>query len=157
LINTEQPVLPHVAKRNEVNVSKSRVNREVLGGFGSRGRAQSETDPDHFDSPNTEPFKKARPNVGTEAVTISYEGRFSLPYKVQCNGKGLAPGKYSVSLLSDGKVGQAILNPNGQAIPILGVVRRPTNKHQTDAILVEVDGGTKEAVSHAYSRIRFDS
>ena len=111
---------------------------------GSPARAQSEIDPDHFDSPNTESFEKAKPNPSSEAVTIRYEGEFSLPYTVQCNGKGLTPGKYSVSLRSDGEVGQAILNLGRRAIPIPGVVRKQANERRTDAIVVEVDGRTRK-------------
>lgn len=113
----------------------------ALSGFSSR--AQTEIDPDHSDSPNTQLFEKAKPNASSEAVTIHYEGKFSLPYTVQYSGKGLRPGKYSVSLLSDRKVGQAILNRRGRAIPIPGVVPKQANKHQTDAILAQVDGRTR--------------
>ena len=65
--------------------------------------AQSEIDPDHFESPNVEPFEKAKSNANSEAMTLRYEGKFSLPYEVQCNGRRLPPGRYSVSVRSDEK------------------------------------------------------
>ena len=64
----------------------------------SRACAQAEIDPDHFDSANTEPVRQL-------VRVIRYDDTFSLPYSVRCNGKQLAPGKYSISLRSDGKVG----------------------------------------------------
>jgi len=75
-------------------------------------RAQAEIDPDHFDSPNMVPFDRPQTKANSEAAvaTFRYEGRFNLPYTVHCNGKSLRPGRYSISLRADGKVGQATLN-----------------------------------------------
>jgi hypothetical protein len=102
--------------------------------------AQSEIDPDHFESHNVEPFDKAK--ASGDAASIHYDGRFSLPYAVQCNGTSLRPGKYSVSLRSDGKVGQAILNQKGQAVKVVGFVRTQGGKRGNDALVVEHKGKT---------------
>ena len=106
-------------------------------------RAQSEVDPDHFESINVEPFDRAMVNAGREASAIRYDGKFTLPYTVQCHGKILPPGRYSVSLHSDGKIGQATLKQAGQAIGIAGVAHKLTQKYGSDALVVEPDGGTR--------------
>jgi hypothetical protein len=97
--------------------------------------AQSEIDPDHFDSPNTEPIPQTR-TVDSKVRVTWYNGTFSLPYSVLCNGKKLAPGKYSISLRSDGTVGQATLNQKGHAIEISRVVQTGAPK-QRDEVVVE--------------------
>lgn len=82
--------------------------------------AQSEIDPDHFDSRNTEPIPQ--PRITESKVTETrYDRTFSLPYIVLCNGKKLPRGKYSISLRSDGHIGQATLHQKGHDIEIAGV------------------------------------
>ena len=92
---------------------------------GSDAGAQQEVDPDHFDSPNTD---------------VRYEGRFALPYSVLCSGNRLTPGQYTISLRSDGKVGEAILNRKGRAVGITGVVHRQAHKRVNNALIVEDKG-----------------
>ena len=106
-------------------------------------RAQSEIDPDHFASPNTEPFRMVKADIRSDVGTIRYDGKFQLAYAVECNGKSLGPGRYSVSLRSDGQVGWGTLHLGGQAIGIGGVVRRQVHKHGTDALIVEIKGTTR--------------
>src|SRR5260370_37301347 len=65
------------------------------------------------------------------------------PYAVQCNGVSLHPGRYSVSLRSDGKIGHATLNQEGQTIGITGVIDRQGRKRGDDALLVEHNGNTR--------------
>jgi hypothetical protein len=97
--------------------------------------AQAEIDPDHFDLPSTEPIPQPRTADSKVAVT-RYDRTFSLPYSVLCNGKKLAPGKYSIALRSNGDLGQATLNRKGQAIEIAAVVRKEAPK-QRDEVVVE--------------------
>ena len=52
----------------------------ALGGPGAY--AQQEIDPDHFDSPNTEPVPQPR-TADSEVRVIRYHGTFSLPYHVR--------------------------------------------------------------------------
>jgi hypothetical protein len=114
------------------------VGLVALGG--SPARAQSEVDPDHFESPNVEPFEKATTNARSEAAEIHYDGKVTLPYTVQCSGKSLPPGRYSVSLHSDGKIGKAILMQGGRAIGISGVVHKQAQKFESGALVVELNG-----------------
>ena len=98
--------------------------------------AQAEIDPDHFDSPITEPIPQ--PKTADSKVTVTrYYRVFSLPYSALCNGKKLAPGKYSVSLRSDHDVVQATFNRQGHAIEIAGVVQTKAPKHQDEVVVVE--------------------
>ena len=110
---------------------------------GSPARAQSEVDPDHFESSNVEPFEKAKINASSEATAIRYDGKFTLPYAVQCSGKSLPPGTYSVSLHSDGKIGQATLKRRGRAIGIPGMVHKQVQKYDGDTLVVELNGRTR--------------
>jgi predicted RNA-binding protein with PUA domain len=61
---------------------------------------------------------------------------------VQCNGKRLPPGKYSVSVRFNGKVWQATLNQKGHAIEIAAVVaaeaRKPHNERD-EVVVIEND------------------
>jgi len=97
--------------------------------------AQSEIDPDHFDSPNTEPIAQLR-TADSKVTELRYDGTFSLPYSVLCSGKKLAAGKYSISFRFDGKVGHATLNQKGHAIEIAGVV---LSKQRNEVVVVEND------------------
>jgi len=108
-------------------------------------RAQAEIDPDHFDSPNMVPFDRPQTKANSEAAvaTFRYEGRFNLPYTVHCNGKSLRPGRYSISLRADGKVGQATLNQKDQTIGIGGVVEQQARKERNDALVVERNRGKR--------------
>jgi len=98
--------------------------------------AQAEIDPDHFDSPSTEPIPQ--PRTADSKVTVSrYDRTFSLPYSVRCKGKALAPGKYSISLRSNGNVGQATLNQKGHTIEIAGIVLTEAPKQRDEVVVVE--------------------
>ena len=110
---------------------------------GSPALAQSEIAPDHFESSNTEPFERAKIHARGEAMAIRYDGKFTLPYTVECNGRSLPPGRYSVSLHSDGKTGQATLKQKGQAIGIPGVVRKQAHKNGSNSLVVELNGKTR--------------
>ena len=96
-------------------------------------RAQSEIDPDHFESPNVEPFDKLITDTASHQGTIRYNG----------NGKSMGPGKYSVSLRSDGKAAWATLNQDVRGIGFAGVVRNQARGYGNDALIVELKGTTR--------------
>lgn len=106
----------------------------ALGGPGAN--AQQEIDPDHFDSPNTQPIPQPRA-ADRKVKVVGYHGSFSLPYTVLCSGKKLAPGKYSISLRSQGNVGQATLNQKGHAIDVAAAVQRGTSQQRDEVVVVE--------------------
>ena len=97
--------------------------------------AQSEIDPDHFDSPNTEPFPQPKGPAGL-ARPIVYEGNFSLPHTVQCSGKKLPPGKYSISLSSTGAAAEFTLMRNGHIVEAGGLLHAEGRSHGRDALFL---------------------
>ena len=105
----------------------------ALGGTGAF--AQQEIDPDHFDSPNTQPPDQPKSGQGHGRAT-RYDGNFALPYGVQCSGKQLAPGRYSVTLRSDGNIGHGVLKSKSHFIEITGVVHPQGSKHGADVVVV---------------------
>ena len=113
----------------------------VLAGFAAlqapRGYAQSEIDPDHFDSPNTEPFLQSKTKVSGK---VRFSGKVNLPYAVECAGKTLPQGNYSLSISSDGKTGRATLNQKSHTIEIAGVVHVPADSRARNALFVACIG-----------------
>lgn len=105
--------------------------------------AQSEIDPDHFDSPNTEPIPQPKVTANSQSRETQFDGKFTLPYTVQCGGKSLPPGKYSFFFRSDGKVGQGVMKSKNQTVGILGVVHRQARKTGRDALIVENKRSTR--------------
>ena len=99
--------------------------------------AQSEVDPDHFDSPNTEPIALPKVAPAVPPSVTRYDGKFTLPYMIHCNGKALPPGEYSLSLRLDGKTGQGTVTSKDQTVGIVGVVLRLERAARRDALLVE--------------------
>ena len=97
--------------------------------------AQSEIDPDHFDSPNTEPFTHAK-TPASQVQSILYKGNFSLPYTVHCSGKKLLPGKYSISLSSNGTAAEFTLMRNGHIIEAGGLLHAEGHRHGRDALIL---------------------
>jgi hypothetical protein len=118
----------------------------VLAGFAALAipgvYAQSEVNPDQFDSPNTEHFPKPNAKEAVAVVTeqVRFNGKFTLPYSLHCAGKRLLPGRYTISLRSDGKVGRATLTQKDQILEIAGVVRPPVDTHAGNIVWVECIG-----------------
>jgi hypothetical protein len=113
----------------------------MLGFLGSaticpRAYAQAEIDPDHFDAPADEPIPQPR-TADSNGAGARYDRSFSLPYSVLCNGKNLAPGRYSISLHSDGKFGQVTLSQKGHVIEVAGAVERETPQRRDEVVVVE--------------------
>jgi hypothetical protein len=108
----------------------------ALGGAGAY--AQVGIDRDHFDSPNTELFDQ--PRTQSQAHATRYDGNFSLPYALQCRGKQWAPGKYSISLRSDGKFDHGVLKSKRQFIEITSVVHPQGSQRGADVVVVGSNG-----------------
>jgi hypothetical protein len=118
----------------------------VLAGLATlatpRCYGQSDAFPDQFDSPNAEPFPQPKTKEGDAAKTgkVRFDGQVTLPYRLRCAGKRLLPGRYTISLRSDGKTGWATLNQKGQSFEIAGAVRLPADPHTRNILLVECLG-----------------
>lgn len=108
--------------------------------------SQAEIDPDHYDEPNALPVQKANVNTPADTGTVRYLGSFRLPYALQCHGAKLRPGKYSLTLRSDGITGRAILKQNGRAIAVPGVLRQSARTDGKDSIIVKHDGTSRRLV-----------
>ena len=101
------------------------------------GAAQFETNPDHFEFPGAQPFPQPR-NVNQSSK--QYNANFTLPYAVECKGTSLPAGQYSVSIRSEGKLGQATLKGVGRELGFRGLVREPNHGPKGDALIVELSG-----------------
>jgi hypothetical protein len=109
--------------------------------FGTpRAYAQAEVDPDHYDTPEAPASQPTRANTAHEAAQVHYEGSFLLPHSLQCNGKHLAPGKYSLSLSSDGKTTRLMLNRKGQVLHVEGVTQQHSRNQEQNALIVKRSG-----------------
>ena len=116
----------------------------VLFLFAAPVRAQSEIDPDHFDSPNTAPLESTPKSVASEAGPPRYDGAFRLPYAVECNGKRLAPGDYTVWLRATAKQGHVILRQSGHTVIVFaGELRAQNRTKGYGALLVRIRGNTR--------------
>jgi len=122
----------------------------ALGGAGVY--AQQEIDPDHFDSPEPPDQPKTEQN---QVGASRYDGKFSLPYAVQCSGRQLAPGKYSFSLRSDGKVGHGVLKSKSQSIEITSVVHPQGFKRGADVVVVGSKGPVRTLTAIQISGVNF--
>lgn len=115
---------------------------------GSRAYAQFEIDPDHYETrepESIEPSKTKAPGL----ARIHFEGNFTLPYTLECNGRSLPPGKYSVSLDSDERTVRVALNRAGQMLRLQGIARRQNRRRQPAAFVV-----TRNGKVHRLSSIR---
>jgi hypothetical protein len=93
--------------------------------------AQQEIDPDHFDSPGTEPPDQPKSGQGNGSAT-RYDGNFALLYAARCSGKQLAPGRYSVTLRSDGNIGHGVLKSKSHFTEITSVIHPQGSKRGAD-------------------------
>jgi hypothetical protein len=106
-------------------------------------RAQSEINPDHFDSPNTEPFESVKKSASNETTPLRYQGKFKLPYAVEGDGKQLAPGDYTLSLAASGKRAQITLRRNRYVVSVSGVLQTGIQANRHDALLVKRERGVR--------------
>ena len=113
---------------------------------GSRAYAPFEVDPDHYETrepESIEPSKTKAPGL----AKIHFEGNFTLPYTLECNGRSLPPGKYSVSLDSDERTVQVTLNRAGQMLSLQGIARRQNRRRQPAALVVTRNGRVRRLSS----------
>jgi hypothetical protein len=117
-------------------------------------RAQSEVAPDHFDSPDMVPFTQANfvAAAPAQAANLHYDGKVTLAHRVHCNGKSLAPGKYAVSLRSDGSTVQVSLKQGAQVVTLQGAAHANVRSCDRGYLVVERRGNERRLqVIHAGS------
>ena len=103
--------------------------------------AQAEVAPDFYPILNTETIA-AQPVQGPIAkeTKVDFQGKFSLPYDVNCSGKNLKAGQYLLSVKSDGRTRLVTINGIGQKVNI--PVREVASNQGTSqsALLVRKSG-----------------
>jgi hypothetical protein len=114
-----------------------------------RAYGQAEINPDHYETSDSAAYTaKASPAI--QPARLHYEGNFTLPHDVKCEGKSLHPGAYVVSLDSDGTTVKVTLNLNDQsvrkdqAVRIETVPQRQARYRGQDAVVVERSGDTRQ-------------
>jgi hypothetical protein len=117
-------------------------------------RAQAEVAPDHFDAPDMVPFTEAQASTAAapaaQAANLHYDGKVTLAHSVHCNGKSLAPGKYAVSLRSDGRTVQVSLKQGGRVVTLQGAAHANVRICDRGYLVVERRGNERRLqVIHA--------
>jgi hypothetical protein len=113
-------------------------------------RAQAEVSPDNYDIAAPQTMAAAQPAHPTAKTQTAadFDGKFSLPYKVNCSGKALAPGVYSLSVKSEGSNRVVTIRRDGEDVnlSVREVSQRPALS--SSALLVRRAGParTLEAV-----------
>ncbi len=107
---------------------------------GSKAYAQFEIDPDHFDSPDTQSLPKSKSSAIGQATKVHFEGKVTLPYSVQCDGRSLGSGKYLVSFDSDGRMAHVTLHRGGHADRFQAIAQQ-RDQLTENALVVERNGG----------------
>jgi len=66
-------------------------------------QVDAQPDPDLYDGSRTAAMAThAVPKAHAKQAKADFAGQFSLPYNVECGGKNLRPGQYSISVKSEG-------------------------------------------------------
>ena len=107
-----------------------------------RAYGQAEVDPDHYGTSEAVASQPTKTNTAHRAAQVHYEGSFLLPHSLQCDGRHLAPGKYSLSLSSDGKTTQLMLNRQGQVVRVQGITQQRSRNHEQNSLIVKRSGMT---------------
>jgi|SRR5580704_6284367 hypothetical protein len=110
----------------------------------SRAYAQFEVDPDHYETRATEPLPQSKTKAPGQAAKIHYEGNFTLPYSLQCDRSSLPPGKYSISVDSEGRNVRVTLNRGGHRVSIEGITRRSNQNQRGNVLVVERHGAAHQ-------------
>jgi hypothetical protein len=121
-----------------------------------RAFAQFENSPDHFDAED-ELLVKSR--VAAQPTKVHYEGKVTLPYGAVCNGQKLDPGRYAVSVNSDGKTAHLTLNQNGHIVSVDGKQTAQTQSRVRNEVLLVRNGSDHRLSEMQVARVHlvFDS
>ena len=106
--------------------------------------AQAEVAPDHFELLNTETAAAPPAQVATaNQAKGDFQGKFSLPYHVQCSGKNLKPGEYQLSVKSDGTNRVIAIHGRGANLNIQARVVPANRAESQSAVLVRKSGQSR--------------
>jgi hypothetical protein len=106
--------------------------------------AQAEVSPDIYAIDNSVPIPQ--PQVTLAANTqqaTEFQGNISLPYQVQCSGKKLAAGQYTVAVKTEGAKKTVVLHKDGNDVKLAVRQIAPASKADRSALLVQSAGQTR--------------
>jgi hypothetical protein len=119
---------PCVARAKEISMKKTvRGIKWMIVGlllvcfWPATADAQAETSPDEFKSGNVAHITPAPP------AKVEFQGSFSLPFRVQCHGNKLAPGKYMLVVKTVGEDKMVTLQREGSDIVLKSRPIPPTS------------------------------
>jgi hypothetical protein len=103
--------------------------------------AQADVSPDHFELLNTEtPAAPPALVASTKDAKADFQGKFSLPYRVQCSGKNLKAGEYQLSVTSEGTNRMIAIHGRGANLNIQARVVPVNRAASQSAVLVRKSG-----------------
>ena len=111
--------------------------------FANPGAQAQEVDPDHYEVMEPDSVSQ-KTDMGTQGAKVHYEGKVTLPHRIQCEGKSLHPGAYLVSLDSEGKTVLFTPNRKDEAVRIKGVAQRQHHYRGQNALVLERSGNERQ-------------
>ena len=115
-----------------------------LGLGNPRAYAQAEIDPDHYDTREPEPTPQPKTHAASQDGKMHYEGKFVLPYKLQCNRGSLSPGKYLIAVDFEGEAAHVTVTRKGHSTIIEGITKKQRTNRGRSVLVVERRGATRQ-------------
>ena len=114
-------------------------------------RAQSDVMPDSFafssgEVTATQPVQ----SLGVQQANADFEGKFSLPYGVQCAGRNLRPGEYLFSVKSEGSARVVAIRGGGENVRIHVREVRANRRGTTKSALLLRKSGDARSLAGLY-------
>jgi hypothetical protein len=107
--------------------------------------AQSEIAPDEFKSENMVPITPAPP------AKVDFEGKFSLPYQVQCSGSKLTPGEYTLAVKTAGTSKIVTIHREGSDIVLTArIAANPSDSGQSVVLVRHGPGPRARTLEGVY-------
>jgi hypothetical protein len=106
-------------------------------------QAQSEIDPDHFETPNVEPFPQPMHVDSSTRDAADFHGSFTLRFSLECAGMILRPGHYVVSIRSLGGRDVVTLMLDGNAARVQTVATSRSSADGPSALILERRGSQR--------------
>ena len=105
---------------------------------------QAEVSPDIYAIDNAAPIPQPQMTLEANAQQAAeFQGNISLPYHVQCSGKKLAVGQYTVAVKTEGAKKTVVLHKDGSDVKLAVRQIAPASKADRSALLVQSAGQTR--------------
>lgn len=107
--------------------------------------AQAEVAPDIYALDNAAPIAQPQATQAANAqqAGAEFQGNISLPYQVQCSGKKLAAGQYTLAVKTEGQQKTVVLHKEGSDVKLAVRQIAPAPKKERSALLVQSAGETR--------------